>query len=563
MQKLIYKRFCVEEFDEQNELKRLDIKYDANFNFAYDVVDEMAKYNGDKEALVWIGKDGRERIFSFEDLSQISNQAANVFLKHGITRGDRVMLILKRHYQYWAALLGLHKIGAVAIPSTHMLTADDIEYRIKDADVKLIVCTPDGDIPDNVLKATSDHPKVKRMIVFAGREGFISFDTEVDSAKANLPRMAVKHTDPMLLYYTSGTTGQPKGVSHNFFYPLGHIITAGYWQKVVEGGRHLTLADTGWAKAAWGKIYGQWLCGSAVMVYDYDHFYAHDILGIIEKYKVTTFCAPPTIYRYLVRAKMEKYDLSSLVHVTTAGEAMSRDTFDAFYKATGLSIEAGYGQTETTLILCNPAKDPGKIGSMGVPTPFYDVDLINDEGEELKPGDEGEIVIYPRGGAFPESDPDAAKKQVGIFTAYEGNAEQYEKVWENGIYHTGDLAYRDEDGYYWFVGRKDDVIKSSGYRIGPSEVEDILQKHPAVLECAVTGIPSKKRGYLIKATIVLSKGYEASDELKKEIQDYVIGNAAAYKCPRVIEFADELPKTANGKIRRDVIRKRDRGTILP
>lgn len=545
---MMYQKFCKETFDSDGNLKTLDIDCKDSFNFAYDVVDEIAQSEPDRVALVWCDKHGEEQIFTFKQLSILSNQAANVFHNHGIGKGDKVMLILKRHYQYWYALLGLHKIGATAIPSTHMLTAHDIEYRVKEVAVKSILFTPEENIPSYIRQVQQECAELGEcMIVKGPEEGFIDFDSEIAAASETFERVETKTSDSMLLYFTSGTTGEPKGVLHDFAYPLGHIITARYWQCVVDGGLHLTLADTGWAKAAWGKIYGQWLCGSAVMAYDYDSFYAQEILHIIEKYKVTSFCAPPTIYRYLVRAKLGQYNLSSLQQVTTAGEAMSEDTYHDFRKATGLSIREGFGQTETTLTLANLRDAKLHVGSMGKPTPYYDVDIINNEGKSTAPNEEGEIILRSKN----------HKRQVGLFSGYAKNEEEYQYVWRDGIYHTGDLAYRDEEGYFWFVSRKDDVIKSSGYRIGPSEVENVLAQHPAVLECAVTGVASQTRGFLVKATIVLAQGFEATDELKTDIRDFVKKEAASYKCPRVIEFVNELPKTTNGKIKRDEIRMRD------
>ncbi len=546
---LIYKNFCTEAFDTNGNLTKLEIQCEDTFNFAYDVVDKIAQEAPLRTALVWCDKNGMERIFTFQEMSMLSNQAANVFKKHGIGRGDKVMLILKRHYQYWYALLGLHKLGAIAIPSTHMLTERDIAYRVNNANIKSIICTPQEQIPSYIRDIKKQCPCLCDCLSVKGKQdGFFDFDAEIEAADKKLERVETNKNDPMLLYFTSGTTGEPKGVLHDYAYPLGHIITAKYWQCVVEGGLHLTLADTGWAKAAWGKIYGQWLCGSAVMAYDYDNFYANEILHIIDKYKVTSFCAPPTIYRYLVRSRLEKYDLSSLEQVTTAGEAMSEDTYQAFLKATGLSVREGFGQTETTLILANLRDAKLHVGSMGKPTPYYDVDILNADGHSAVPNEEGEIILRPK----------SASRQIGLFSGYSDDYEQYQYVWRDGIYHTGDLAYRDEEGYFWFVSRKDDVIKSSGYRIGPSEVENILAEHPAVLECAVTGVPSKKRGYLVKATIVLSEGFSATDALKTQLQDFVKKEAASYKYPRVIEFVDSLPKTTNGKIRRDEIRRIDR-----
>lgn len=547
----IYDRFYKESFDSYGRLDNIEINVPDNFNFAYDVVDEMARLFPDKRAMVWLSKTGEERTFTYKELCALSNKAAALFMSKGIKKGDRVMLILKRHYQYWYALLGLHKIGAVAIPSTHMLKSHDISYRIENADIKLILCTPEEHIPEAVLESKKSFPDVRVMSVKGKLEGFDDFDEELLSMPDELKRQETKSTDPMLLYFTSGTTGEPKGVLHDHAYALGHVVTAKFWQCVKDDGLHLTLADTGWGKAAWGKLYGQWLCGSAVMVYDYDNFYANEILNIIEKYKVTTFCAPPTIYRYLVRTRMEKYDLSSLTHVCTAGEALSPDTYEDFLKRTGLKIHEGYGQTETTLTLGNLMDEPVKPGSIGKPTPLFDVDIINAEGIKTEPFEEGEIIIRP----------DKSRRMIGLFCGYHNDDEHYREVWKDGVYHTKDIAYRDEDGFYFFASRKDDVIKSSGYRVGPSEVESILLMHDAVLECAVTGVPSRKRGFLIKATVVTAEGYEPTEELKKEIQDFVKREASSYKCPRIIEFTDALPKTANGKVQRNVIRDRDKDKI--
>ncbi|MCR5502728.1 MAG: AMP-binding protein [Lachnospiraceae bacterium] len=547
----IYDRFYTDTFDEEGRIADIRINCPDSFNFAYDVVDEIAKEEPERRAIVWLDKSGEERIFTFGELSELSNRAANLFLSRGIRKGDHVMLILKRHYQYWYALLGLHKIGAVAIPSTHMLKAHDIAYRIENADIKLILCTPEEGIPDSIREISDRYPGVIRMAVRGSLPDFLDFDAEMQKQPGTLSRIATDSHDPMLLYFTSGTTGEPKGVVHDHSYALGHVVTAKYWQCCVDGGLHLTLADTGWGKAAWGKLYGQWLSGSAVMVYDYDNFYANEILGIIEKYKVTTFCAPPTIYRYLVRARISGYDLSSLAHTVTAGEALSPDTQKDFLEKTGLLIHEGYGQTETTLTLANLQEDPVKPGSIGRPTPLFDMDILTPEGKSASPMEEGEIVMIPK----------KEQRMIGLFSCYHGDEEHYREVWEGGVYHTKDIAYRDEDGYYYFASRKDDVIKSSGYRIGPAEVESVLLNHEAVLECAVTGVPSRKRGFLIKATIVPTPGYEPSDELKADIRDFVMHEASSYKCPRVIEFAESLPKTANGKIRRDVIRNADKDRL--
>ena len=545
----LYKKFCREEFDENGRISKLELFCDDNFNFGYDVVDAIADEEPDKVALVWCGVHGEEKIITFGEMKEMSNRAANVFRNNGIKKGDRVMLILKRHYEFWYALVGLHKLGAVVIPATHMLTTKDIVYRIQNVDVRGIVCTPDENMPEQVLEAQRCCPNLTSVfIVKENKVGMIQFNEELEKASPVLDRVDTKKTDYMLLYFTSGTSGDPKAVTHDFTYPIGHICTAKYWHNVVNDGVHLTVADTGWAKAAWGKIYGQWLCGSAIMVYDYDNFYANEMLKVIEKYKVTTFCAPPTLYKYLIRGKFEKHDLSSLKHVTTAGEALNPEILNIFREKTGLTIMEGFGQTESTLILANLVGDVEKPGSMGRPSPMYNVKLLNDDGEFVtKPNEEGEIVIIP----------DKGTKQIGLFAGYYNNDAQYDYVWRGNVYHTGDRATFDEDGYYWYVGRVDDIIKSSGYRIGPFEVESVLMEHPAVLDVAVTAVPSKKRGSLVKATIILHDEYEPIDELKVELQDFCKAKAASYKFPRVIEFVDSLPKTPSGKIKRNEIRKMD------
>ena len=448
------------------------------------------------------------------------------------------MIMLKRHYEYWYVLLALHKIGAVAIPATHMLTYKDIVYRVESANVKAIVCTSENDIHNFILAAKDKLKSLEKIYnVREDIDGFIRLDKEIEKYSNKLERIYNSSSDPFLMYFTSGTTGYPKGVIHNYSYPLAHIITAVYWQNVKNNGLHLTVADTGWAKASWGKIYGQWLGGSAVMVYDYDKFIPSELLSIIEKYKVTTFCAPPTIYRFLAKENLDEYDLSNLTYATSAGEAVNPEILNRFKESTGLSIMEGFGQTESTLIIGNLKGQKTKLGSIGRPTPLYDVKLIDDEGNE---SDYGEIVVVPK----------KDRAQYGIFCSYNNDTELYEKVWENGFYHTKDIARRDLDGYFWYEGRKDDIIKSSGYRIGPFEVENVLMQHKSVLECAVTGVPDAIRGMVVKATVVLGKKYLPTPELAKELQEFVKKNTAPYKYPRVVEFVSELPKTISGKTKR-------------
>ena len=528
-------------------LSTFSINCPKNFNFAYDVVDMRAEETPDKRALVWCNTAGEERTLTFGDLRRLSNQTANFFLSQGIGKGDKVMLILKRHYEYWYVLLALHKIGAIAIPATNLLTVKDIVYRVQTAHVKAIICTPEGNVADFAAQAQEQCPELEqKYIVRVPREGFIDLTAGIEQADDHLERIENTENDEMLLYFTSGTTGNPKMVVHDYSYPLAHIITAKYWQNVDPDGLHLTVSETGWAKAAWGKIYGQWLVGTSIMVYDFDHFVPDDLLHIIEKYQVTTFCAPPTIYRFFIKEGMGNYNLSSLKYATTAGEALNLEVFRLFKENTGLSLMEGFGQTETTLLIANLVNSQTKPGAMGKPTPLYHVDLIDAEGNSVAPGEVGEIVVRPC----------ETGKQYGVFCNYHLNDNLYERTWRDGVYHTGDTAYRDEDGYYWYVGRTDDLIKSSGYRIGPFEIENVLMEHPAVLECAITGVPDEVRGQIIKATIVLTSSYQPSEALAKELQDYVKKATAPYKYPRIVEFVKELPKTISGKIRRVEIRQK-------
>ena len=540
----IYLKYCHEITDELGNLKKLTLDYPDNFNFGYDVVDEIAEESPDKRALVWCNVEGEERIFSFSDIKRYSNKMANVFRNAGITRGDRVMLILKRHYEYWFAAVALHKLGAVMIPATHMLTVSDLIYRIKASKVKAIVCTSQNDVPTKILSAVKEsEAEVKLWCVQAGVEGFEDITSAAENADETLMRVPTLATDPMMLYFTSGTTGYPKGVIHEHSYPLAHIVTAKYWQQAENNGLHFTVAETGWAKASWGKIYGQWLVGSAVMVYDFDNFEPKQLTNIINKYGVTSFCAPPTVYRYLVRKGIP--DMPTLKHASTAGEMLAPEVFRKFTERTGLTLCEGYGQTETTLLLANFKGRDAVEGSMGTPSPFYNIELRNKQGEPVGANEIGEIVIIP----------ERPLKQAGVFTAYLDNEEQYNYVWRDGVYHTGDAAYKDESGRYWFHGRFDDIIKTGGFRVGPYEVENILMEHPAVAECSVIGVPDALRGQAIKAIIVLGRGYTATKELELEIKEFCNRKLAEYKWIRILEFAEEMPKTISGKIRKSVLRE--------
>ncbi len=522
-----------------------------NFNYAYDVVDAIAAKTPETRAMVWCDDKGAEAVFNFDQLKRYSNKAANFFKGLGIKKGDPVMLILKRRYEFWFCLLGLHKLGAVCIPATHLLTKKDIVYRCNAADIKMIVSVADNEVIKHAEEAMPDSPSLKfRAIVDGSHEGWIDFESELEKASDIFERPTggedTKNSDMMLLYFTSGTTGMPKMVQHNFTYPLGHILTAKYWQNVLDGGLHLTVADTGWAKAMWGKIYGQWIGGSAIFVYDYDKFVPKELLDVIVKHKVTSFCAPPTIYRFFIKEDLSKFDLSSLKHCSIAGEPLNPEVYNQFLKATGMKLMEGYGQTELTITLATfPWMEP-KPGSMGKPAPGYDIDLLDENGNSCDVGEEGQIVIHTD-----------KHKPYGMFDGYYRDPDLTRKVWHDDIYYTGDMAWKDEDGYFWFVGRADDLIKSSGYRIGPFEVESALLEHPAVLECAITAVPDPDRGQIVKATVVLAKNYVASDNLVKELQDHVKKVTAPYKYPRLIEFVNELPKTISGKIRRVEIREHD------
>ena len=536
---------------QEDYIRNFRIRVPADFNFAYDVVDAYAAEEPDKKALLWTDDRGGEIQFTFADMKRETDRTASYFQSLGIGRGDMVMLILKRRYEFWFSILALHKLGAVAIPATHLLTRKDVVYRCNMAGIKAIVAAGEPVITGHIAAAMPESPTTKLLISVGPEvpEGFLDFHEGIRHAAPFVrPQHVNTNDDIMLMYFTSGTTGEPKMVAHDFTYPLGHISTGCFWHNLHEGSLHLTIADTGWAKAAWGKLYGQWLAGANIFVYDHEKFTPADILRKIGQYRITSLCAPPTIYRFLIREDLSKYDLSSLEYCTTAGEALNGAVYDTFKRLTGVRLMEGFGQTETTLTLATfPWMEP-KPGSMGVPNPQYDIDLLTPDGRSAEDGEQGQIVIRTDRG-----------KPLGLFKEYYLNDGMMHEVWHDGVYYTGDVAWRDEDGYFWFVGRADDMIKSSGYRIGPFEVESALMTHPAVVECAITGVPDEIRGQVVKATIILGDKYRprAGEELIRELQDHVKQITAPYKYPRIIEFVDELPKTISGKIRRKAIRADD------
>ena len=541
--RLICSDFVDTREDEKGYPLSITFKNEERFNFAFDVVDAIAKREPNKLAMIHISKDKTERRFTFNDMKRRSAQCANYFRSLGIKRGDRVMLVLKRHYQFWFAILGLHKLGAIVIPATNQLQEHDFEYRFNSADVSAILCTADGDVARQVELAETKCPSLKTKILVGGsREGWKSFDEEYPLFSTHYYRTEDTPcgSDLMLMFFTSGTTGYPKIAAHNHKYPLGHYVTAKYWHGVSPDGLHFTISDTGWGKALWGKLYGQWLCEGAVFTYDFDRFDAADILPMFAKYHITTFCAPPTMLRMMVKEDISKYDLSSVRHMTTAGEALNPEVYRQFEEATGLQTMEGFGQTELTLTIANLMGGPHKLGSMGKPVPIYDVDIVDPDGNPVADGEVGEIVVRTDKGV-----------PCGLFEGYYKNEEKTREVWHDGMYHTGDTAWRDEDGFYWYVGRVDDVIKSSGYRIGPFEIESVIMELPYVLECGVSAAPDELRGQVVKASIVLTKGTQPTEELKKEIQSYVKQHTAPYKYPRIVVFREELPKTISGKIQRN------------
>ena len=540
---LLCEKFIKPVEDENGHLVDVNYANEDTYNFAFDTVDEIARKNPDKLAMLHVANDMTERRFTFKDMKDASSQSANYFKSLGIKRGDRVMLVLKRHYQFWFAILGLHKLGAIAIPATNQLMEHDFEYRFKAAGVSAVLCTADGDTAHQVeLAEKSCGMSLTKVLVGGEREGWHNFDGEYGLFSRRYVREADAPcgNDPMLMLFTSGTTGYPKMAMHSYKYALGHYVTAKYWHLCQEDGLHFTISETGWGKALWGKLYGQWLCEGAVFTYDFDRFDSAKILPMFAKYGITTFCAPPTMYRMLIKQDLSQYDLSSIRHATTAGEALNPEVFYQFEKATGLRIAEGFGQTEMTLGIANLLGTQLKPGAMGKPVPGYGIDLVDTDGKPVPDGVNGEIVIRTD-----------KKTSCGVFLGYYRNEEATKSVWYDGMYHTGDLAWRDEDGYYWYVGRADDVIKSSGYRIGPFEIESTIMELPYVLECGVCAAPDEVRGQVVKACIVLVGGKQGTEELKKEIQNYVKLHTAPYKYPRIVEFRTELPKTISGKIMRN------------
>ncbi len=523
-----------------------------NFNFATDVIDEYARLAPDQRAMIWTNEQGEEHIFTFGDVSRWSKKAANALLAMGVRPGDPVLLMLKRRYEYWFVALGLMRLHCIQIPATHQLQKKDIVYRCNAAGVRAVICVGEEEVLHHVRASLPESPTLSAIAALGGQhEGFLNFDEILRSASDEFDASGISTNadDVMLMYFTSGTTGMPKMVAHNFNYPLGHLITGRFWHNLDDTSIHLTTADSGWAKCGWGKFYGQWIAGATHFIYDFDKFNAAKMLRMLEKYRVTSFCAPPTIYRFLIKENLASYNLSSLKWGTVAGEPLNPEVFQQFYKATGVKLREGFGQTETTPILLTPKWMEPKVGSMGKPSPHYTIRLLDDDGNDVEDGDEGEICIDLTHG-----------HPAGLFCGYYRDAERTAEAFAGGVYHTGDMAWRDEEGFYWFIGRADDVIKSSGYRIGPFEVESALIEHPAVLECAITGVPDPDRGQVVKATIMLAKGYTPSDALKKELQNHVKQATAPYKYPRIIEFVDELPKTFSGKIQRKKLREADKQT---
>ena len=540
---LVCREFITTEEDENGYPVSVDFQNEDRFNFAFDVVDAIAKRSPDKLAMIHVSRDKTERRFTFNDMKRASAQCANYFKSLGIKKGDRVMLVLKRHYQFWFSILALHKLGAIVIPATNQLLAHDFEYRFNAADISAVICTADGDVARQIELAEATSPTLRTKILVGGeREGWKNFNEEYPLFSTHFYRTeeTACGRDLMLMFFTSGTTGYPKIAAHTYQYPLGHYVTAKYWHGVSPDGLHFTISDTGWGKALWGKLYGQWLCEGAVFTYDFDRFDASDILPMFAKYGITTFCAPPTMLRMMIKEDISKYDLSSIRHMTTAGEALNPEVYRKFEEATGLQTMEGFGQTETTLTIANLMGGAHKLGSMGRPVPFYDVDLVDPDGNPVPVGEVGEIVIHTD-----------KKIPCGLFAGYYKNQEKTDEVWHDGLYHTGDTAWRDEDGFFWYVGRVDDVIKSSGYRIGPFEIESVIMELPYVLECGVSAAPDEVRGQVVKASVVLVKGTEPTEALKKEIQQYVKEHTAPYKYPRIVVFCDELPKTISGKIQRN------------
>ena len=542
------------DFDSYEDfIENYQVVIPERFNFAYDVIDEWARIDPEKPALVWVNERDEEKRFTFAEMKCWSDKAASMLKSLGLGKGDTVMLMLKQRPEVWFFMLGLHKLGGIVIPATYQLTAKDIVYRVKAADVKMICAADDPEVVRHVNEAMGelDEPLLLSILGDDIPDGWRSLRRDLDGADENWVRPTgaegTTNSDPMLIYFSSGTTGMPKMILHDFDYPIGHIITAHYWQRVEDGGLHLTMADSGWAKFGWGKIYGQWICGAVMVAYDTDKFTPAHLIKTMEHLKLTTFCAPPTVYRFLIQEDLAKHDFSSIRHAGTAGEPLNPEVYNRFHAATGLHIHEGFGQSETNVILANFQWFPVKPGSTGKPSPLVALDIVDENGESCEDGIVGTIVIKNTDKFHPP----------GLFREYYRDADAMAKSWTNGVYSTGDTAWRDADGYIWFVGRNDDVIKCSGYRIGPFEVESALLTHPSVVECAITAVPDAVRGQVVKATVVLTKGTAGSDALKKELQDHVKKVTAPYKYPRVVDFVSELPKTTSGKIRRTEIRSRD------
>ncbi|MDR0888779.1 MAG: AMP-binding protein [Coriobacteriales bacterium] len=576
----IHKRYLRESYDEDGLIEELSVVNPDDYNFAYDVVDDIAEADPDRPAMMWCNPEGEEHLFTFADMKYWSDKTANFLRDQGINKGDMVMVILRRHYQFWFVACALHKLGAVLVPATFMLKEHDVVYRFNSGDLSAVICTDIGDIADVIDNAAADCHTLKQRILVAGaggglaspegveangwgsalsgedgickvpavRDGWADFNTGVRKASPDWQRVATLAREPMIMYFSSGTSGNPKMVLHDYRYSLGHLGTAKHWQNVKsDGGIHFTIADTGWGKAVWGKLYGQWLMEACVFTYDFDRFHGDDICALIEKYHISTLCCPPTMYRLIMQGSPGSYDLTSLEHCCTAGEALNPDLFDSWHKLTGMYLTEGFGQTETTVTVANMPGMTPKPGSMGRPIPLYTTRILDDAGNEAEVGQTGEICI-----AYDVEDP-----PPGILMEYYHNSVKTSEAIHDGWYHTGDTAWRDEDGYFWYVGRNDDVIKSSGYRISPFEIESVMLTHPAIAECAVTGVPDEVRGKVVKATVVLKPGYEGSDELTKELQTFMKRETAPYKYPRIISYVDELPKTVNGKVRRAAIRAAD------
>ena len=544
-------RYVKETYDENGLLKHLDIDCPDDFNFGYDIVDDIAVNDPERVAMVWEHENGECRRFTFADIKRLSDKTCNYLASKGIGKGDFVMLVLKHSYQFWFICVALHKMGAIAVPATFMLKSHDIEYRIDAAGLKAAIVTDDDDIIESFEGAGNIDKLACRFTVNGHRDGWLDFDREMEECSEAWERVPTKRTDRFLMYFTSGTSGNPKMAVHDYSYPLGHILLAKHWQQVEADGLHWTVADTGWAKNAWGKFYGQWIMEAAVFVYEYDKFEPHHLMNMIEKHRITTFCCPPTMFRLYLNAGIEGHDLSSLKNCCIAGEPLSPDTFNTWYKATGLKLMEAFGQTESSVIVGTLKGMTPKPGSMGKPSPQFRVELLDKEGNPVRPGEEGEICVS------------ISPRVPGIFVEYYRDEVKTNETLKDGWHHTGDVAWKDEDGYFWYLGRNDDIIKSSGYRISPFEIESVLVEHPAVLEVAVTGVPDPIRGQLVKATIILREAYKPTDELKKELQQFTKSRTAPYKYPRVIEFVDAIPKSISGKVRRVVIRNRDIKDLIP